>query len=90
MKFYRARQHAKLTVGQSVRIAREFQEMTQAQLAKATGLTQATVSGIENDRVTLGAERARKLARALKVHPGVLLFPGWDVLEESRPRRKAA
>jgi hypothetical protein len=27
----------------------------------------------------LGVERAKVLARALKVHPAVLVFPGWDV-----------
>jgi hypothetical protein len=26
---------------------------------------------------TLGVERARRLARALKVHPAALLFPDW-------------
>ena len=31
--------------------------------------TQATLSAIENDRVRLGVERAKVLARALKCHP---------------------
>jgi mRNA-degrading endonuclease YafQ of YafQ-DinJ toxin-antitoxin module len=38
---------------------------------------------IENDRVSLGVERAKTLARALKCHPAVLLFPGWNVEVES-------
>ena len=33
----------------------------------------------ENGRVNLGVERAKVLARALKRHLAVLLFPGWDV-----------
>ena len=40
-------------------------------------------SAIETDRVKLGAERAKTLARALKVHPAVLLFPGWRTEDES-------
>lgn len=34
---------------------------------------------IENDRVRLGVERAKMLAQALKCHPGVLVFPGWEL-----------
>jgi transcriptional regulator with XRE-family HTH domain len=44
-----------------------------------TGIAQATISAIENDRVRLGVERAKTLARALKCHPGVLVFPGWEL-----------
>ena len=67
-----------LAPGDSVRIARELQEMTQAELAEASGIPQPTISSIESGRATLGAERAEKLARALKVHPAVLLWPNWD------------
>ena len=77
-KFHPARRHTLLTVGQSVRIAREFQELTQAALASRSGIAQATLSGIEHDRITLGVDRAKRLARALKVHPAVLLFPSWE------------
>jgi hypothetical protein len=44
-----------------------------------TGIPQSTISAIENDRVRLGVERAKVLARALQCHPGVLVFPGWDI-----------
>ena len=77
----------RLTRGDSVRIARELQEMTQAELAKASGIPQPTISSIESGRATLGAERAEKLARALKVHPAVLLWPNWDA--DVTPRRAA-
>ena len=54
MKDYRpAKRRATVSVGESVRILRELQEMSQNQLAEAV------------------------LARALKCHPGVLVFPGW-------------
>ncbi len=77
-----ARPRVVLTPGASVRIARELQEMTQAQLATASGIAQGTISSIENGRVALGAERAEKLARALRVHPAVLLWPTWNVEEQ--------
>jgi len=66
-----------------VRIIRELQELSQNQLAALTGIPQATISAIENNRVNLGVERAKILARALKCHPAVLVFPGWDVALES-------
>jgi transcriptional regulator with XRE-family HTH domain len=82
-----ARTRVVLSPGDSVRIARELQEMTQAELAKACGIPQPTLSSLESGRVTLGAERAEKLARALKVHPAVLLWPNWD--ESAAPKRRA-
>lgn len=69
--------------GVSVRILRELQEMSQNDLAAATGIPQSTISAIENDRVRLGVDRAKVLAKALRCHPAVLVFPGWDVEHES-------
>ena len=68
-----------VSVGESVRIIRELQEMSQNELARATGIPQSTISAIENNRVNLGVERAKQLATALKCHPAVLVFPGWNV-----------
>ncbi len=73
----------KITSAEIVRILREKNEFSQSELAERTSLTQSTISNIENARTQLGAERAKTLARALRVHPAVLLFPGWDVSEES-------
>jgi len=84
MKNYRpARRRVSVSVGESVRIVRELQGLSQNELAQYTGISQATISGIENDRVRLGVERAKVLARALKCHPGVLVFPGWVVPTEA-------
>lgn len=84
MKNYRpARQRAHMSVGDSVRIIRELQGLSQNELAQRTGISQATISAIENDRVRLGVERAKMLARALQCHPGVLVFPGWVVRTEA-------
>jgi transcriptional regulator with XRE-family HTH domain len=84
MKDFRpARKRVEVSVGESVRILRELQELSQSQLGALTGIPQATLSAIENGRVNLGVERAKVLARALKCHPAVLVFPGWDVSLES-------
>ncbi len=72
-----------VSVGESVRIIRDLQELSQNQLSKLAGIPQATISAIENDRVRLGVERAKTLARALNVHPGVLVFPGWEISDEA-------
>ncbi|MBI3376240.1 MAG: helix-turn-helix transcriptional regulator [Betaproteobacteria bacterium] len=77
-QFRRAKKRIKVSVGESVRIVRELQGLSQNQLAQRTGIPQATLSAIENDRVRLGVERAKVLARALKCHPAVLVFPGWE------------
>lgn len=76
--FRRARRRVDVSVGESVRIVRELQELSQNELADMTGIPQSTISAIENDRVNLGVERAKVLARALRCHPAVLVFPGWD------------
>ena len=73
-----AKKQVDVSVGESVRIVRELQELSQNELAKLTGIPQSTISAIENDRINLGVERAKQLAKALKCHPAVLVFPGWD------------
>jgi len=84
MNDYRiAKRLVEVSVGESVRILRELQELSQNELADLTGIPQSTISAIENDRVQLGVERAKVLARALQCHPAVLVFPGWDIEHES-------
>lgn len=78
-----ARKRVPVSVGESVRIIRELQELSQNELAERTGIPQATISAIENDRVRLGVERAKVLAQALRCHPGVLVFPGWVLPTEA-------
>ena len=84
MKAYRpAKKRVAVSVGESVRIIRELQGMSQNELAKRTGIPQATISAIESGRVRLGVERAKVLAQALRCHPGVLVFPGWVLPTEA-------
>lgn len=80
MKDYsKAKKLVDVSVGESVRIIRELQEMSQNELSKLTGIPQSTISAIENDKINLGIERAKVLARALQCHPAVLVFPGWNI-----------
>jgi transcriptional regulator with XRE-family HTH domain len=77
--FRRARRTVEVSAGESVRIMRELQEMSQNELSELTAIPQSTISAIENGRINLGVERAKVLARALKCHPAVLVFPGWEI-----------
>ena len=84
MKDYRkAKKYIEVSVGESVKILRELQELSQNELAVLTNIPQSTISAIENNRIQLGVERAKALARALHCHPSVLVFPGWDIEHES-------
>lgn len=82
-QYRKAKRRISLTPGESVRVMRELQELSQNQLADISGIPQSTISAIEHNRVNLGVERAKSLARALKCHPAVLVFPGWDTEAES-------
>ena len=81
--FRKAKKSIEVTPGESVKILRELQELSQNDLAKLTGIPQSTISAIENGRVRLGVGRSKVFARALRCHPAVLVFPGWDVSVES-------
>jgi len=77
--YAKSKNHANVTPGESLRIIRELQELSQNELAAMIGASQSNISAIENGTSQLGRERAIALARALKVHPAVLLFPDFDM-----------
>lgn len=57
MKDFRpAKKRVEVSVGETVRILRERQELCQRQLSELTAIPQATISAIENGRVNLGVE----------------------------------
>ena len=82
-QFRPAKRRAEVSTGDSVRIVRELQGFSQNKLSQLSGIPQATLSAIENDRVRLSVERAKVLARALRCHPAVLVFPGWELPVET-------
>ena len=63
--FSPAKKRIDVTPGESVRILRELQGLSQTQLSELCGIPQTTISGIENGRINLGVERAKVLATAL-------------------------
>lgn len=77
--FKTAKTRIALPPGKSLRVIRELQELSQNDLAKLSGLPQSTISGMESGKINIGVERAKVLARALKVHPAVIVFPGWEI-----------
>ena len=80
--FKKAKKTVEVSIGNSVRILRELQELSQNELALISGIPQSTLSAIEHDKIKLGVERAKVLARALKCHPAVIVFPGWNIEQE--------
>lgn len=77
--FVPAKRRVDVSPGESVRIIRELQSLSQSQLSEICGIPQTTISGIETGRINLGVERAKTLANALHCHPAVLVFPSWQI-----------
>jgi len=77
--FVRAKVHCAITPGESLKMLRELQGLSQSELAEMTGMNQSNISAIESGARQMGRERALVFAKALKVHPAVLLFPDFDI-----------
>ncbi|NQW45606.1 MAG: helix-turn-helix transcriptional regulator [Deltaproteobacteria bacterium] len=60
---------------------RELQGLSQAELSKLTKIPQSNLSALETGARQMGRERAIVLAKALKVHPSVILFSDYDMDE---------
>lgn len=72
-----------MTPGEMLTTLRNLQELTQSDLAEMTGMTQANISSMESGRQQIGRDRALVLAKALKVHPAVIMFPNYRVQDEA-------
>ena len=77
--FVRAKVNRKISPGEMLRTLRELQELTQKDLADQTGISQPNISAMENNVSQIGRDRALALAKVLKVHPAVILFPDFDI-----------
>ncbi|MEA3642771.1 MAG: helix-turn-helix transcriptional regulator [Lamprobacter sp.] len=82
-EFHPATRSIEVSPGESVRILRELQGLSQTELALRAGLPLAALVAIEAERSPLDIEQAKSLARTLKCHPGALAFPAWDIKQES-------
>jgi len=61
------------TPGAMLRGARFKEDMTQVQLAESSGIPRRHISEMENNRRSIGKERAKRLAEVLKVDYRLLL-----------------
>ena len=77
-EFEPAKVNVSITPGEMLKTLRELQELTQNQLAEATGISQSNISSMETNAKNIGRDRALILAKALKVHPAVILFPDYQ------------
>jgi transcriptional regulator with XRE-family HTH domain len=73
--YRRATKMVDVTVGESVRIIRELQGLSQNQLSRLTNIPQSTISAIENERVNPGVERGEGDRPCAQVSPRSALVP---------------
>lgn len=71
-----------MTPGAMLATIRKLQGFTQVELAKQTGISQANISSLESGRQQIGRDRALVFAKALRVHPAVILFPKYQVVSQ--------
>ncbi|MFM8270640.1 MAG: helix-turn-helix domain-containing protein [Pseudomonadota bacterium] len=80
-EFVKAKVNISVTPAEMLKTLRELQGLSQAELSKLTQIPQSNLSALETGARQIGRERAIVLARALKVHPSVILFPDFDLGE---------
>ena len=78
-EFVKAGVNLGLTPGEMLKTIRELQGLSQNKLAELTGISQSNISALERNTRNFGRERALVLAKALKVHPAVILFPDFNI-----------
>jgi transcriptional regulator with XRE-family HTH domain len=81
--FVAARDTIVMTPGQMLATLRQLQDLTQTELASRSKMTQANISSMESGRQQIGRDRALVLAKALKVHPAVIMFPHYQLMDEA-------
>ena len=79
--FVLARTRRPVPPHEMLKTLRELQGLTQQQLAQMTGISQSNISALEKGSRKIGRERAIVFAKALKVHPAVILFSDIDMNE---------
>lgn len=77
-EFVPATRHTVLTTGEVIRMLRELKGWTQAELAERCGISTTNISLLENAKVDIGKKRAEQLAKALGVHPAIIMFPEYE------------
>jgi transcriptional regulator with XRE-family HTH domain len=77
-EFIPAKRHVVLKSGEVIRMLRELKGWTQADLAARCGISPTNISLLENSKVDIGKKRAEQIARALGVHPAIVMFPEYE------------
>ncbi len=77
--FVKAKVNVNVTPGEMLRTLRELQGLSQRELSELTGMSQSNISALETDVRNIGRDRAMVLAKVLKVHPAVILFPDYSM-----------
>ncbi len=78
-EFVKAKVRHHMTPGEALKAIRELQGITQTELAELTGMAQSHISAMERSSANIGCDRAMTLAKALHVHPAVILFPDFEL-----------
>ncbi|MDA9189781.1 helix-turn-helix domain-containing protein [bacterium] len=78
--FIEAGNSVQMSPGEMIKTLRELKEWTQVEFAKETGISQANISAIENDRIEIGKQRAITIAEALNVHPASIMFADYSTV----------
>ena len=81
--FVPAKNLVEVTPGEALASLRKLQGLSQNELAERTGISQANISSMERGRQQIGRDRVLLLAKALKVHPAVILFPNYEIGNEA-------
>lgn len=92
-EFVAAKDTVAATPGEMLAALRKLQGLSQNALARRSKIAQSNISNMEMGRQQIGRERAIVLARALKVHPAVILFPNYQLElepDEKKPKHRAA
>ncbi len=80
-EFLPTKRHVALTTGEAIRMLRELKGWTQAELARRSNVSSTNISLLENGKVEIGKRRAEQIARALGVHPAIIMFPEYQGFE---------
>lgn len=86
--FVVAKRHAKISVGETIRMLRDLKGWTQQELEERSGISETNLSLLENDKVDIGKKRAEQLAKAFGVHPAIIMFPEYEMSRMSKTALK--
>ena len=74
--FVKTQSFGNLTPAKALKIYREKSGFTQLELAEKVGLKQSTISSMESGRTAIGVDRAKVIAKALRIQPSAIIFAG--------------